>query len=235
MWVLAVVPIKIDKLKKISKIKSKKNQWTYEEIRKIYKKWCNYWKKITFWDGVSIAGVSCKRVVDRKSWKNIKITWDYFKKINERLDHVMKFKFLNKLEGKFYDWWHSLNEMKKWDYKLKITHNSSKPHYNSDWTRNTKDYPYSWIVEVKDEKWNFIKKSWNSWSSSFFPDSWDRKRIAEEVKFAVENNKGLVDKKFPEKWVYWKSKDWSFNIQIQMDIKTWKISSFFPIFDKNLK
>ena len=71
--------------------------------------------------------------------------------------------------------------------------------------------------------------------SSFFPDSWNRKRIQEEVEFAVKNNKGLVESKSPADWIWWYSKDGSFKIQIQYDPKNWKISSFFPVFNNKLK
>lgn len=88
--------------------------------------------------------------------------------------------------------------------------------------------------KIKDENGNLIEKSWNNWDSSFFPDNWDRKRIQEEVEHAINNHRWFVNNSKQTDWIYWTSKDWSFNIQIQMS-EDWKISSFYPISDNNLK
>lgn len=72
--------------------------------------------------------------------------------------------------------------------------------------------------------------------TSFFPDGWDRDKILKEVQHAIENNEGYADPKALSDWIVWKSKSSPhFYIRIQYNPEDWKISSFYPIFDNNLK
>jgi hypothetical protein len=119
-------------------------------------------------------------------WK-VFIEWNILEKIEKVIEHVMKWGIKKKKSWYEYEWIHSLNEFKKWDYILEVKH-WKETYYNPDGTVNTKDYPYRWRVIIKDKDGNLIEKFANGWESSFFPDWWDRKRIMEEVKYAIENN-----------------------------------------------
>ncbi|PIE84927.1 hypothetical protein CSA08_04675 [Candidatus Gracilibacteria bacterium] len=153
--------------------------------------------------------------------KELKIPGDYKQQITERMDHVMKPEFHT--SGKYYGL-HSLNKLPKSKYDIEV-----KGVFPD---RKNKPYRAEVLVEGPDGKTYFKK---GSSTTSFFPDSWDEKRIQKEVEYAMENNKGLVNDKKPTEGIWGKSRDGTFNIQIQMDPKTGKVSSFFPTFNPNLK
>lgn len=231
VW-LEVVPA-LKPVKIIKKVRGKSDNSKVQQIKSAKNEWCEYrpWSLTVSSvqsEGVDVAS-SCRRVDDRK--KKVSIPGDYKQQITGRMDHVVWFTFIDKLEWKKYEWWHSLNEMEKWDYELIVIH-KWETKYNPDWSVNTNDYPYRGTVKVKDENGNLIEKSWYDGDSSFFPDNWNREKIQEEVEYAMENN---VWHAFPDnkwKWIVWKSKDWSFWIRIQMS-EDWNISSFFPDFEYN--
>ena len=92
---------------------------------------------------------------------------------------------------------------------------------------DTWNKPYNAKVYAKDSNWNEIMKKWYS---TFFPDSWDRKRIMEEVEYAVRNNSGKYN--WPGAWpneYFWISKSW-IQINFYLD-KNWWIISYFPKID----
>lgn len=74
-----------------------------------------------------------------------------------------------------------------------------------------------------------IIKSGNRGRSTFFPDSWDKNRIIEEVIYAVEHNVGQVS----SSQYYGYSKDGRVKIDFYYTASTGAINSYFPSLRNN--
>ena len=163
-----------------------------------------------------------------KIWEQIQIEIYYyyksitsFKKNNTNISAVIKdYDATQKsiiITGK--KSWESVVYIKNWKWIARIVQDDPKA--------DTWNKPYNSKVYAKNENWNEVMKSfWKpEWTSTFFPDGWNEKKILEEVEYAVKNNSG----KYPGWTVdehFWISKSW---LQINFYLKPdWSIRSYFP-------
>ena len=178
-------------------------------------------KKIKWgWDSKVMKEVKeLKRKRDDKKKddnKNRVIIKDIKAKIKARIDHIMKIEMKTNSDWeKYFNWVHSNKAILNHPYWARIEIDDINK------SRKKANKPYNAKVFAKDKNWNEIMKKWYS---SFFPDSWDRKIIMEEVEYAVRNNEWHI--KWTRNTYKWISKSW---IEIHFYLeKDWRISSYFP-------
>ena len=198
---LEILPAKWGKAKKAITWKNSKD---LEKLKKLLKEW-------------------------KEKFKNrVKIT-DVKNKVKERISHIMKIEWkTDKYWKKYFNWVHSRKaiydyEAKNWKWSARIV--------QDDPNADTWNKPYNAKVFAKDSNWNEVMKSfWQpEWTSTFFPDWWSKKRILEEVEYAVKHNSGKAIPNWTprEQNIYkWISKSW---IEINFVLVNWKIKTFYPI------
>ena len=166
-----------------------------------------WWLFVKMWGKVDELG-SFKRVTNAGS------------KVEGKIEHIMKPEFeTNDLTWiTTYKWLHSLNELDTSSFVRNVDSAKFSDIVNK---------PYVAEISIKDGNGWIIKKWNNWWLSSVFPDIWDRNKIMEEVKHAIENNKGRelnTDSKNEYKWF---SKDGTIQINFYLNNKG-EILSYFP-------
>ena len=122
-----------------------------------------------------------------------------------------------------YFWWvHSRKAI--YDYEAKNWKGSARI-VQDDPKADTWNKLYNAKVYAKDSNWNEIQKNW---FSTFFPDNWDKKKIMEEVEYAIRNNSGkdLSPWASPNEYK-WFTKDWM-QINFYLRKSDWAVLSYFP-------
>ncbi len=166
----------------------------------------------------------------QKSFKWVKYVKDVRKKVEWKIDHIVEIKF--KSDWTF-NWVHS---------QKAITHYNKS---NQQWVAKLEDIdksidtwnePYSAKVVIDYGNNNTLTKKWWKpvWNSSFFPDSWSKQKIIDEVTYAIENNKGLADPNAT--WLglnifKWPSTVDGINIEFVYIERTKELRTFYPIID----
>ncbi|CAA0166632.1 EndoU domain-containing protein [Tenacibaculum maritimum] len=85
-------------------------------------------------------------------------------------------------------------------------------------------------VVIKDLQGNVIvSKSGNGGISTFFPNNRNKTKIADEVEFAIKNNKGYIDPTDINKGYYGFSSDGKIKIGFYYNETTGTINSYFPL------
>jgi hypothetical protein len=152
--------------------------------------------------------------------KKIDIT-DIRSKVEAKIDHIMKVEFETKRDGtKRFTGVHSNQALTSHPYGARKE--------LIDKNADTWNEPYRAKVFAKDENGIEYQKTGGGGVSTFFPDSWDRARILDEVEHAVENNRGNYDANKPHEGYFGHSKDDSITIRFYYDEKTEAIGSYFP-------
>jgi hypothetical protein len=155
--------------------------------------------------------------------KKIDIT-DIRSKVEAKIDHIMKVEFETKRDGtKRFTGVHSNQALTSHPYGARKE--------LIDKNADTWNEPYRAKVFAKDENGIEYQKTGGGGVSTFFPDSWDRARILDEVEHAVENNRGLLDPLHPRKGYFGFSKDGNIKINFYYNQSTGAINSYFPLIE----
>lgn len=81
-------------------------------------------------------------------------------------------------------------------------------------------------VVIKEDGSEMIKQN-NEGVSTFFPKSWNKGKILEEVEFAIENNYGKIPNKPNGNEYYGYTRDGNFKIHFYLN-SNGQINSYFP-------
>ena len=171
----------------------------------------------------------------QKSFKWVKYVKDVRKKVEWKIDHIVEINVYKNPK-----WWLELSD---WVHSQKaITHYNKS---NQQWVAKLEDIdksidtwnePYSAKVVIDYGNNNTLTKKWWKpvWNSSFFPDSWSKQKIIDEVTYAIENNKGLADPNAT--WLglnifKWPSTVDGINIEFVYIERTKELRTFYPIID----
>lgn len=211
--------------------------WLEEETREFYKSYIKTTlalsaipvklDKVNKFKGKSDSK-TYKEIQELKKKKDEWFTWvkyipDVRVKIEGKIDHIVK---VNLETDNFWNtrftWVHSMKAVLEHPYGARIELDNLNI---DDWT-----LPYTAKVFANDKNGKEILKSWWNGRSTFFPNSWSKEKIMDEVEHAIKNNEG---KAFPswstrEQNIYkWFSKDWE--LEINFVIYEWKLETFYPV------